>query len=49
MWEKKRMRLERPVACVGEKVGFFNGNPEGKRRIGRTRLEWLDNNAIDFK
>jgi hypothetical protein len=33
------MRWERPVACMGEKVYFFNKKLEGKRLIGRTRLE----------
>ena len=30
-------------------TGFFVGNPEGKRPLGRHRRRWEDNNKMDLQ
>jgi hypothetical protein len=40
------------VARMGESRGVYRvlvGKPEGKRPVGRPRLEWKDNNKMDLQ
>jgi hypothetical protein len=48
--KSKRMRWTRHVACMGEQRGVHRvlvGKPEGKRPLGRPRLQWEDNIKMD--
>ena len=44
------MRWAGHVACMGERGGAHRvseGNPEGRRSIGRPRRRWEDNSEMD--
>jgi hypothetical protein len=46
-----RMRCAGHVARMGEKRNAYTllvGKPEGKRRLGRPRLRWVDNIRMDL-
>jgi hypothetical protein len=50
--KSRRMRWAGHVACMGESRGVHRvlvGKPEGKRRLGRSRCRWEDNNKMDLQ
>jgi hypothetical protein len=51
MIKSRRMRWVGHVARMGKKSAYrmLVGNPEGKRRLGRPRRRWVDNNKINLR
>ena len=50
--KSRRMRWADHVARMGENRCVYRilvGKPEGKRLLGRPRLEWEDNNKMDLQ
>jgi hypothetical protein len=51
MIKSRRMRWEGHVARMGVEENAYRllvGNPEGRRRLGRLRHRWVDNNKMDL-
>ena len=50
--KSRRMKWAVHVARMGEERGVYSflvGKPEGKRPLGRRRLEWVDNIRTDLQ
>ena len=50
--KSRRMRLAGHVARMGEMRGVYRvlvGKPEGKIKLGRPRLRWVDNIRMDLQ
>jgi len=48
----KKMKLTGPIVRMGEGISAYRvsvRNPEGKRPLGRPRLEWEDNIKMDLQ